>query len=96
MNGYKLMANSYRKLQEEGKLEKAEAEKEIRIFEFLETCDEDDICKLVDSSALNDIITAHLKLAVNNTDISKEDKAKVINQLYYIFNEKNAKEVLNS
>lgn len=42
MNGYTLMAESYKKLMNEGKIEKEVAEKEIRIYEFLATCDDDD------------------------------------------------------
>ena len=36
MNGYTLMAESYRKIMNEGKIDKEITEKEIRIFEFLE------------------------------------------------------------
>lgn len=95
MNGYTLMAESYRKLMNEGKIEREVAEKEIRIYDFLATCDTDDICRMVDSSAFNDIIRAFLRMAVNNADISEKDKDKVLNQLRWIFDEKQAKEVLN-
>ena len=94
MNGYTLMAESYRKLMNEGKIEKEAAEKEIRIYEFLATCDDDDKCIMVDSSAFNDIIRAFLKMAVTNADIDEDSKYKVLNQLRWIFDEKQAKEVL--
>ena len=64
MNGYTLMADSYRKLMSEGKIDKDTAEKEIRIYEFLGSCDETDLCRMVDSSAFNDIIRAFLNMAV--------------------------------
>ena len=95
MNGYTIMADSYRKAMEQGQIEKEVAEKEIRIYDFLATCDTDDICRMVDSSAFNDIIRAFLRMAVNNADISEKDKDKVLNQLRWIFDEKQAKEVLN-
>ena len=96
MNGYTLMAESYRKLMNEGKIEKEVAEKEIRIYEFLATCDDDDKCIMVDSSAFNDIIRAFLKMAVKNADIDEEAQDKVLNQLRWIFDEKSAKEVLEN
>ena len=94
MNGYTLMEESYKKLMDEGKIEKEVAEKEIRIYEFLATCDIDDFCSMVDSSAFNDIIRAFLKMAVDNADIDEESKEKVISQLRWMFDEKQAKEVL--
>ena len=96
MNGYTLMVESYKKLMEQGKIEKEVAEKEIRIYEFLATCDIDDLCSMVDSSAFNDIIRAFLKMAVDNAEIGDKEKEKVIGQLRWIFDEKQAKEVLNT
>lgn len=95
MNGYTLMADSYKKLMNEGKIEKEVAEKEIRIYEFLSTCDIDDFCIMVNSSAFNDIIRAYLKMAIENSDIDEKSQDKVKNQLRWIFGEKSAKEVLN-
>ena len=95
MNGYKMMAESYKKMMNEGKIDKTVAEKEIRIYEFLATCDSDDICRMVDSSAFNDIIRAFVKMAVNNANIGDKEKQEVISQLRWIFDEKTAREVLN-
>lgn len=94
MNGYTLMADSYRKAMEQGKIEKEVAEKEIRIYEFLATCDKDDICRMVNSSAFNDIIRGYLKLALANAELDKDSQEKALNQLTWIFDEKSAKEVL--
>lgn len=94
MNGFTLMADSYRKLMNEGKIDKKIAEKEIRVYEFLATCDVDDFCRMVDSSAFNDIIRAFLKMAVENAGIDEKSKEKVIGQLRWIFDEKSAKEIL--
>ena len=89
-----MMADSYKKLMNDGKIEKDVAEKEIRIYEFLATCSQDDFCRMVDSSAFNDIIRAFLKMAVDHADIDEKSKEKVISQLRWIFDEKSAKEVL--
>lgn len=96
MNGYTMMADSYRELMNDGKIDKESAEKSIRIYEFLATCDKDDLCQMVDSSAFNDIIRAFLKMAVVNAELEEEQQDKVLNQLCWIFDEKSAKEVLES
>lgn len=89
-----MMSDSYRKLIEQGKIEKEIAEKEIRIYDFLATCTIDDFCRMIDSTAFNGIIRAFVKMAVLNADIGEENQEKVANQLRWIFDEKSAKEVL--
>jgi hypothetical protein len=96
MNGYSIIADNYRHLMEQGKISKEIAEKEIRIYEFLATCDETDKCIMVDSSAFNDIIKAYLRMAVMNAEISEKSQDKVLSQLRWIFDEKQAKEVLRN
>lgn len=96
MNGYSILADSYKKLMNEGKVEKKTAEKHICIYEFLATCDIDDLCCMVDSSAFNDIIRAFLKKAVKDAGIGRYERETVMNSLRYIFDEKTAKEVLTS
>lgn len=96
MNGYTMMADSYKMLMEQGKIDKKTAEKSIRIYEFLATCDNDDLCQMVDSSAFNDIIRAFLKMAVGNAELGEEQQDRVLNQLRWIFDEKSAKEVLQN
>ena len=96
MNGYTMMADSYRDLMNEGRMDKEVAEKNIRIYEFLATCDKDDICRMVDSSAFNDIIRSFLKLALTNAELDKKSRDKALNQLNWIFDEKTAWEVLQN
>lgn len=96
MNGYEMMADSYRQLVKQGKIDKKTADREIRVYDFLATCDSDDLCRMVDSSAFNDIIRAYLKMAVQSADIDEDAREKVVGQLRWLFDEKTAKEVLES
>jgi len=94
MNGYEMMADSYRQLVKQGKIDKETADREIRVYDFLTTCDSDDLCRMVDSSAFNDIIRAYLKMAVQSADIDDDSRNKVVGQLRWLFDEKTAKQVL--
>lgn len=94
MNGYEMMADSYRQLVKQGKIDKETADREIRVYNFLATCDSDDLCRMVDSSAFNDIIRAYLKMAVQSADIDEDSRNKVVGQLRWLFDEKTAKQVL--
>lgn len=96
MNGYEMMADSYRQLVKQGKIGKETADREIRVYDFLATCDSDDLCRMVDSSAFNDIIRAYLKMAVQSADIDEDAREKMVGQLRWLFDEKTAKEVLES
>lgn len=96
MNGYEMMADSYRQLVKQGKIDKETADREIRVYDFLATCDSDDLCRMVDSSAFNDIIRAYLKMAVQSADIDEDAREKVVGQLRWLFDEKTAKEVFES
>lgn len=98
MNGFKLMADCYRNAAEKGKIDKEQAEKDIRIFDFLATCDEDDFCRLFDSSAFNEIAKSYLRLAVSeliSEDTIDEDQGRAVrNRFSLLFSEKKASEVI--
>ena len=94
MNGYELMAESYKDLLKRGEIDKTTAGKWIRIYEFLTSCDQDDICRLVDSSAFNDVIKAYVEIATKRADIDQDSKEKVYNQLHWLFKDISARQVL--
>ncbi len=98
MDGFKVMAESYRKAAEEGKISKEDAEKDCRIFDFLSSCDQDDICRLFDSSAFNEITKSYMRIAVNeliSEGVIDEEQGKAVrNRFSLLFDEKRAKEVL--
>lgn len=94
MNGYKMMSDSYKILMREGIIDKDTANKAILIYDFLSTCDEDDLCRIVDSTAFNDIISAYLVVAARNAGLDDEKFNEINEQLYLLFKEKKAFDVL--
>jgi hypothetical protein len=97
MNGFKMMADSYRKLADEGKITKEQAEKDCKSFDFLSGCDQEDICNLFDSGAFNEISKGYMRLAVKElieeNVIDEEQGRAVRNRFALLFSEKTAKEV---
>lgn len=86
MNGYELLASSYRLLLKRGEIAEDEAAKKIRVYDFLATCDKEDIYTMVDSSAFNDIIKSFCKKALKNSSVSEQSAQDVINELSNLFN----------
>ena len=56
MNGFKLMADSIRKVNGN--------ERQAGLYEFLGDCNQDDLYTLFDSTAFNDIAKAYMRAAV--------------------------------
>ena len=93
MNGYAIIASNYRKLLERGEIDRETAEKEIKIYDFLASCDADDLYRLVDSSAFNDIIAALLKMAASSAGMDEDAQGKILEQLRRMFDENQTKEI---
>lgn len=97
MNGFKLMAESYRKATEEGKISKEQAEKDCRIYDFLATCDNEDICRLFDSSAFNEITMSYVRKAVKELiyeEVLDDEQAQAVrNRVHLLFSEYTAKKI---
>lgn len=96
MNGYKMLADSYKQLleREEPGADKESIEKSIKALEFLATCDDMEICKLFDSSAFNNITKAYCKKAMNNQGFSDEQINGVLDELHGLFSQVNADEIM--
>lgn len=98
MEGYKIMAQAYRKAAEEGKLTKEEAAKDCRIFDFLGDCSQEDVFKLFDSSAFNEIAKSYLRKAVSELieegTINEGQGKAVRNRFEMLFSEITAKAIL--
>ena len=99
MNGFELLSASYRKAAESGDISLEQAEKDCRVFDFLSTCDNDDLFRLFDSSAFNEIAMSYLRQAVKelvSEGTLDEDQARAVrNRFSYLFSEKKAKEVFD-
>ena len=97
MNGYELMAESYRYVAAKGEISQEEADKECKVFDFLATCDDEDICNLFDSAAFNDIAKSYMRRAVKELveegTIDEEQGRAVRNRFSLLFDEIRAHEV---
>ena len=88
MNGFTMMADSYRKHGEE---------KKANLYDFLGTCSNEDIYTLFDSSAFNEVAKSYMRLAVRELvdegELEEEQGIAVRNRFSLLFDEKQAKEV---
>ena len=97
MNGFTMMAESYRKAAGEGKADKEQSEKIARVYDFLGECDQDDLYTMFDSTAFNEIAKDYMRAAVqrliDNGTIDQEQGRAVRNEYAFLFSEKTAKEI---
>ena len=93
MNGFQMMADSYKTLVKHGKLKEEDARREIEIYEFLATCDHSDFCRMVDSSAFNDIIKAFCRKALQGAKVGEEIEDSVMGELRWLFDTMQASEI---
>lgn len=97
MSGYKMMAESYDKLYKQGAISETEAQAAIRIYDFLDSCSDDDINMLYDSSAFNEISKSYVRLAVRelvSEGVIDDDQAQAVrNRFSLLHDEKRAGEV---
>lgn len=97
MKEYRLFAESYRKAAEQGNLDKEEAEKIARAYDFLEGCDLEALFNLFDSGAFNEIAKSYMRLAVRELveegNIEEEQGKAIRNRFSLLFDEKQAKDV---
>lgn len=99
MNGYELMAKTHRELAERGEISKEKAEKKCKVYDFLASCDGDDIYNLFDSGAFNDIAEKYTILAVEeliDEEVIDIDQAHAIfYRLRELLDENDAREAGN-
>lgn len=93
MNGYQLMADSYKKLLEKGDYEEEERkqiQREIKVMECLATFDSSDKYIAFDSGMFNDIFKGYVELLTE--DIDEKTKSLLRNRSRGILDEYNSKE----
>ena len=99
MNGFELMSESYREAAEKGIITQATADKKCRIYDFLATCDDEDICNMFDSSAFNEIAKSYMRRAVKELveegTIDEEQGMAVRNEFRLLFDEIQAHEIIS-
>ncbi|MBQ6090007.1 MAG: hypothetical protein IJL07_01940 [Lachnospiraceae bacterium] len=97
MNGFTIMAESYRKAVDQNQISREEAEPKIRAYDFLGSCSGDDFYTLFDSSAFNEIAKSYMRLAVRELvedgTLDEDQGTAVRNRFAFLFDEKQAKEV---
>lgn len=96
MNGYEIVAQGYKQLVEQGKMTAEQAQPEIRVLDFLGACDPDDIYRMVDSSAFNDIIKAFCKKALMSANVDQNTSDRVMDELRWLMDTMTSKEVSDS
>lgn len=94
MNGHKMTSDSYKKLLEQNKLTVEQVAPKLRAYDFLAQSTEDDICRLVNSSAMNKILKAYTKQACKNAGLSDIQQGNVVNALQHLLDTKTAEEVI--
>ena len=94
MNGFSILADTYRRAAEQGTVPREYAEKMCKNLDILATCDVEDFYYLFDSCAFNEILMSYVRKAVNNISIlTKEQRAAVRNEVKTLLEETTAKEI---
>ena len=96
MDGYRIMAESYKKAVEQGKLTEEEARPHIKAFELLGELTQEDLYTMVDTTAFNEIIKAYCRRALREASVDKNIEEDVLTQLKLLFDEMRAKEVCSN
>jgi diphthamide synthase (EF-2-diphthine--ammonia ligase) len=82
MNGYKMIAESYRRKIESGEMQETDAiQKKLKALEYVASCDQEDLFHLVNTSAFNSIIIQYLDESLRRANVSKETSDAVMNEL---------------
>lgn len=97
MNGFEMMAESYRKAAGEGKMNPDEAAKKTRIYDFLGACDQEDFYIMFDSTCFNEISKSYMRATVRrliDRGTIDEEQGQVIKNTYsMLFEDMTAKEI---
>lgn len=81
-NGWELLAEINRGFLDNEECDKETILKDIRMYEFLAKCDTTDLCRLVDSSAFNDIIKGQIEWFIKHSSIDDDMKQVALYELF--------------
>ena len=89
MNGFKLMADGYKRilleLENDGDLEDIEEIKaKIKVNEFLSTCSEKERLEIYNSGAFNEITKIYVRKAMSNLEYQDKQILQVINEIKWL------------
>ena len=88
MNGYKAIADCYRRKIESGEIEETEAlVRKLKALEFVAGCDQSDLYQLMDTSAFNFIIIRYVKEALKRANVSEKTSNAVMDKLTDLLND---------
>lgn len=96
MEGFKMLAESYKEFVKSGKFSAEAVAGEIKTLEFLGTCSKEEVCLLFNSSAFNDIVLGYVSEAIRNTELSEKEEIEkqVLRELRGLFDYKSAGEII--
>ena len=89
-----MMANGYKKRLEQGEIDIETANRKIKAYDFLSTCDESDLETLIDSTAFNEFIKAYCRKALETANTDKEVQKRVLFQLESLFGNSKATDMV--
>ena len=96
MNGYETLADACKRLLEQGDLSEKEesyVRRQLRIYQFLATCDEADRGILFDSGAFNDYVIRFVKTAMQQAGVSEQERQQSIAELEQLFADYHAEDL---
>lgn len=80
MNSYKLLADSYRRIQDDHDAPEVrdDMNASIKALDFLAECDQKTIYKLFDSSAFNDVVKGYVSMIADSLEDLEDDQRHAI------------------
>ena len=93
MNGYKMLADSCRKLLNDATADQDDIKIRIKALDFLAECDKATIYALFDSSAFNDIVKGYVAMIADNAeDLTDEQRSHIKYHIESLFDIASAKQ----
>ena len=93
MNGYKMLADSCRKLLNDATADQDDIKIRIKALDFLAECDKATIYALFDSSAFNDIVKGYIAMIVDNEkELTNEQRSHIKGRIEGLFDSVSSKQ----